>query len=110
MRVLQKTTKVSPTLMARWQEGDPDAPATVEAALAQQGLTWDAVMGEVLVSNLTEFEQIERLIASTDARWERALSNIARRQEALAQSLRHMAGCARQRSHEPTLKGAGSVP
>jgi hypothetical protein len=45
----------------------------------------------VLVSNLTKFEHIERMIASTDARWERALSNIARRREALAQGLRHMA-------------------
>jgi hypothetical protein len=81
-------------LMARWQTGDPDACAEVEAELAAQGLRWDAVTAQVLLSNLTEFEHLKRLIASADGRWERALTNIARRRDGLAQELRRVAEAA----------------
>ena len=62
----------------------------MEAKLAAQGLTWDAVTAQVLLSNLTEFERLERLIASADGRWERALTNTARRRDGLAQTLRRL--------------------
>ena len=86
-------------LMARWQTGDPDARAAVEAKFAAQGLSWDAVTAQVLLSNLTEFERLERLIASADGRWERALTNIARRRDGLAQELRRVAEAATANRH-----------
>jgi hypothetical protein len=86
-------------LIARWQTGNPDACAAVEAKLTAQGLSWDAVTAQVLLSNLTDFERLERLIASADGRWERALTNIARRRDGLAQELRRVAEAATANRH-----------
>jgi hypothetical protein len=94
IRAVVASLALEAKLTARWLTGDTNACAAVEAKLAAQGLTWDAVTAQVLLSNLAEFERLERLIASADGRWERALTNIARRREGLAQELRRVAEAA----------------
>lgn len=90
-RAIAARLKLDSKLTAQWRTGDPKACAAVAAKLDAEGLTWDAMTGQVFLNNLTEFERLERLIASADARWERALTNIARRRQDMPQELRRIA-------------------
>ena len=56
--------------------------------LAERGLTLDAVMAEALMKQLRPIERIDQMIASTDARRNKTLTEIERRREAIARRLR----------------------
>lgn len=90
-RAVAATIPLSPELTAQWRSGEAAAAATVMSQLAEQGVACDELAAKALLSNLTEFERIERMIAAADARWERALFNIPRRRETLAYGLRRFA-------------------
>ncbi|GEO15780.1 hypothetical protein [Microvirga aerophila] len=76
------------TLGSRWLEGEVDAHAEVAAILKQRGLNLDSVMAQALSDKLIEIERIDRMIASADARRNKALSEIERRRESLARRVK----------------------
>jgi hypothetical protein len=63
----------------------------VEDILKEAGLTMEAVKAEALVVYLDDFERIERLIASAEARRNAMLREIDRHRSSLAEALRQTA-------------------
>jgi len=55
-------------LVRAWSARDKAAIKRVDELLASAGLTMDAVMAQTLCTYLDEFERIERMIASAEAR------------------------------------------
>ena len=73
------------TLADNWARRRPSAIAKVDKVLAAAGLNLDAVMAEALALRL---DDIERMIASQEARFEAALREIDRHRAVLADALR----------------------
>jgi hypothetical protein len=67
--------------------GDASATEEVEKILASIGLSLDAVTANTMTIRLREFDAIERLIASAEARRHAALRELERRRAALAAAL-----------------------
>jgi ribosomal protein L12E/L44/L45/RPP1/RPP2 len=78
-------------LADQWAAREPEAIKHVEAILNEAGLTMEAVKAETLVLELEEFERIERLIASAEARRNAILREIDRHRSSLAEALRQTA-------------------
>ena len=75
-------------LVTAYVEGDSIAVEEVTRILRSRGLDTDMLMAQVLTERLEHIERIDRLIASADARRNRALSEIDRRRDAFARRLR----------------------
>jgi hypothetical protein len=79
------------SLAKRWHARDPDAIATVEAALAAAGLGLGVVRAQALAARLREVEAIDRMIRSAEARRDEMLRQLYRHQAELAERLRRAA-------------------
>lgn len=75
-------------LVTAYTEGDADAVPEVTRILRSRGLDTDMLTAQALADRLEDVERIDRLIASADARRNRALSEIDRRRDAFARRLR----------------------
>jgi hypothetical protein len=74
-----------------WFARDPAAVADVEARLADAGLGIDAVMAQTLRLHLAEYEGMDRMLRSAEARRDAALLAIERHRAHFADTLRRAA-------------------
>jgi hypothetical protein len=74
-----------------WFARDPAAVADVDARLADADLGIDAVMAQTLRLHLAEYEAMDRLLRSAEARRDAALLAIERHRAQLAETLRRAA-------------------
>jgi hypothetical protein len=72
-------------------QGDEQSLAEVADMLTDVALDFDAIMAQTLSGRIEIIEKIDRLITSSDARRDKALSNVDRRREAFARRLRQIA-------------------
>ena len=77
-----------PELIRAYAAGEDTAVADVEMILRRRGTDIDALMAQTLTEKLDDVERIDRLIASADARRNRALSELERRRDSFARRLR----------------------
>jgi hypothetical protein len=75
-------------LASRWLTNDENATAEVEEILDARGLDMNSIMAQALSNKLNEIERLDRLIASADARRNKALTELERRRDTLARRLR----------------------
>ena len=75
-------------LARAWASGDKAAIKQVDELLASAGLTMDAVMAQTLCIYLDEFERIDRMIASAQARRDAILHEIELHRARWGQALR----------------------
>jgi hypothetical protein len=75
-------------LARRFVAGDPSAAKEVDKTLASVGLSIDAAMANTMTVRLHDFEAIERLMASAEARRHAAMRELERRRSALADARR----------------------
>jgi hypothetical protein len=68
-------------LSENWAAGDEGARKKVDAILAKAGLTIEEVTAKTLEMKIDVFEQIDRILASTEARRNNALREIDRHRE-----------------------------
>jgi hypothetical protein len=78
-------------LSDRWARREPKAVKEVNGHLSAAGLTMDAVMAQTLDCKLYSIEQLDRMLASSEARRGAALREIDRHRETLASALRREA-------------------
>ena len=89
MRQILEPLLDSPEWFAkRWARRDESAVQTVEAALAKAGLTMDAVAAATFSARIGEFERIDRMTMSAEARRNAGLHEIERHRAGFAQRLR----------------------
>ncbi len=74
-----------------WAAREKKAIKDVALHLEQAGLTMETVKAETLASNLDDFERIDRLIASAEARRDACLREIDRHRSGLGAALRRAA-------------------
>ncbi len=74
-----------------WATREKKAIKEVALHLEQAGLTMETVKAETLASNLDDFERIDRMIASTEARRDASLREIDRHRSGLGAALRQAA-------------------
>jgi hypothetical protein len=74
-------------LAQRYVAGDASAAKEVDKILASVGLSIDAATANTMTARMHDFEAIERLIASAEARRHAALRELERRRSALAEAL-----------------------
>jgi hypothetical protein len=67
-----------------WLQGQPAAVEAMNRLLAERGLDLNAVMAMALSECLSDIEGYDRMIASAEARRNRALFEFERRRETLA--------------------------
>ena len=94
-------------LAKRWASRQPAAVATVDAALADAGLTLDHVMAQTLRLRVGEIERIDRMIAAAEARRNAALREIAHHRDRFAARLRGAADHAVQDAEFEVVVAAG---
>jgi hypothetical protein len=75
-------------LAQRYVARDASAAKEVDKILASVGLSIDVAIANTMTVRLHDFEAIERLIASAEARRHAALRELERRRSALAEALR----------------------
>ncbi len=78
-------------LAREWATREKKAIKEVALHLEQAGLTMETVKAETLASNLDDFERIDRLIASAEARRDASLREIDRHRFGLGAALRQAA-------------------
>jgi hypothetical protein len=89
LRSAPKTTESKARDLARrFVAGDPSATKEVDKTLASVGLSIDAAVANTMTVRLQDFEAIERLMASAEARRHAALRELERRRSALAEARR----------------------
>ncbi len=76
------------SLSGSWAAGDDRARKTVDAILANAGLTLDEVTAKTFESKIDVFERIERMLASAEARRNNALREIDRHRDAAGAAVR----------------------
>jgi hypothetical protein len=72
-------------------QGDEESVEEVKDILTDYALDLDSIMSQALADQLETIERIDRLIASADARRNKALSSVDRRRETFARQLRRVA-------------------
>ena len=72
----------------KWAAGDKNARREVAAALDKAGLTIDEVTAKTLEYKLDSFEQLDRMLASAEARRNNALREIDRHRSAFGAAVR----------------------
>ena len=88
-RVVRKLRgKTSPMFSERWMVGDKSARDESEKLLKSAGLSMEDVMAEVLSNRIDDFERIDRMIASSEARRNTALREVDRHRETLGSAMR----------------------
>jgi hypothetical protein len=75
-------------LVQSWINGSPDSRKKVEQSLAAAGFSMDVVAAAALSKKLDEFERIDRMITSAEARRNNALREIDRHRATLGAALR----------------------
>jgi hypothetical protein len=78
-------------LALHWAAREKKAVKEVADHIEQAGLTMEMVKAETLASNLDDFERIDRLIASAEARRDACLREIDRHRSGLGAALRQAA-------------------
>jgi hypothetical protein len=76
------------SLVEAWANGDAGSRKSVVQRLAKAGLSMDAVVAAALSKKLDEFERIDRMIASAEARRNNTLREIDRHRTTLGAALR----------------------
>ena len=87
-----------------WFARDPAAVAEVEARLADAGLGIDAVMAQTLRLHLAEYEGMDRMLRSAEARRDAALLAIERHRAHFADRLRRAAHEAAQAAEQAPIE------
>jgi hypothetical protein len=75
-------------LAEQWAAGDKSARKKVDAVLIKAGLTIDDVTAKTLSSQMDDFERIDRMLSSVEARRNNALREIDRHREAAGAAVR----------------------
>jgi len=75
-------------LVERWMANDPAATKRVEKILASIDLTMDGLTARAFVSDIENFERIDRLQTTAEARRNAVLREIDRHRSSLARTLR----------------------
>jgi hypothetical protein len=75
-------------LAERWAAGDKNARKKIDAILTKAGLTIDDVTAKTLTSQMDNFERLDRMLSSAEARRNNALREIDRHREALGAAIR----------------------
>jgi hypothetical protein len=88
---LQSTAPLKAAYNDAWLQGEPAALETMNRLLAERGLDLNAVMAMALSACLSDIEGYDRMIASAEARRNRALLEYERRRETLARWQRTVA-------------------
>lgn len=89
-----------------WFARDPAAVADVEARLADAGLGIDAVMAQTLRLRLAEYEGMDRMLRSAEARRDAALLAIERHRAHFADTLRRAAQEAQKAAEQAPVEDA----
>jgi hypothetical protein len=84
----RRSSLVEETLIERWANGERDARKRVEQLLAAAGFSMEEVAATALSKKLDEFERVDQMIATTEARRNNALREIDRHHAALGAALR----------------------
>ena len=79
-------------LVKKWLSGNKDAEKEVAEKLAAARLTSDDVEAQSVESKLGEFERLDRMMASAEARRNNALREVERHREALGTEARRAVG------------------
>jgi hypothetical protein len=72
-------------------QGDEESIGEVKDILTDYALDFDSIMARAFADQLETIERFDRLIASADARRDKALSSVDRRRETFARQLRRVA-------------------
>jgi hypothetical protein len=91
-----------------WFAREPAAVADVEARLAEAGLGLDAAMAQTLCLHLAEYEGMDRMLYSAEARRDAALLAIERHRGHFADLLRRAAQEAEQAAEQAAITDARS--
>jgi hypothetical protein len=75
-------------LSEQWAAGDKSARNKVDAILAKAGLTIDDLTAKTLTSHMDDYERIDRMLSSAEARRNNALREIDRHREAVGVAVR----------------------
>ena len=75
-------------LSEQWAAGDKSARKKVDAILANAGLTMDDLTAKTLTSHMDDYERIDRMLSSAEARRNNALREIDRHREAAGAAVR----------------------
>jgi len=89
-----------------WFARDPAAVADVETRLAEAGLGIDAVMAQTLRLHLAEYEGMDRMLRSAEARRDAALLAIERHRAHFADTLRRAAHDAAKAAEQAPIEDA----
>ena len=76
------------TRFASWLKNDPKAVKEIKALLTQWGLTEQDIHAQTMVKKINEFERLERMASSVEARRNAALRELERHREAVSRRLR----------------------
>lgn len=93
-------------LAKRWFARDPAAVADVEARLADAGLGVDAAIAQTLRLHLAEYEGMDRMLRSAEARRDAALLAIERHRAHFADTLRRAAHEAAKAAEQAPIEDA----
>jgi hypothetical protein len=91
-------------LAKRWFARDPAAVADVEARLADAGLGIDAAVAQTLRLHLAEYEGMDRMLRSAEARRDAALLAIERHRAHFADTLRRAAQDAEKAAEQAPIE------
>jgi hypothetical protein len=75
-------------LSEAWSARDPEAIKSVDALLAERGLTMEQATAWGLAGRIDVFERIDRMVMAAQARRNSALRELERHRASLAQALR----------------------
>ena len=84
----RKYTPFNDARFASWLNNDPKAVKEIKALLTQWGLTEQDIHAQTMVKKINEFERLERMASSVEARRNAALRELERHREAVARRLR----------------------
>jgi hypothetical protein len=88
LRSTGSSSLTTEALVQSWLNGSPDSRKKVEQSLAAAGFSMDVVVAAALSKKLDEFERIDLMITSAEARRNNALREIDRHRATLGVALR----------------------
>jgi hypothetical protein len=88
LRYPKQASLADHTLVERWVNGDGDARQKVGQRLTAGGFSMEEVVATALSKNLDDFERVDRMIASAEARRNNALRELDRQRATLGAALR----------------------
>lgn len=84
----RKYTHFNDTRYASWLNNDPQAVKEIKVLLKHWGLSEQDIHAQTMVKKINEFERLERMASSVEARRNAALRELERHREAVARRLR----------------------